>query len=137
MAYEFRGEIVTIPADKGDVRNLTHTPAANERTPAWSPDGRSVAYFSDESGEYALHIRAQDGKGEPRKFKLTGAGFYDYPVWSPDSKKIAYTDNAWTLYVLDVATGAIKKIASEPLYGVSKNAARHMGARIRAGSPTR
>ncbi|OFA03392.1 S41 family peptidase [Duganella sp. HH101] len=120
VAYEFRGEIVTIPADKGDVRNLTHTPAANERTPAWSPDGRSVAYFSDESGEYALHIRAQDGKGEPRKFKLTGAGFYDYPVWSPDSKKIAYTDNAWTLYVLDVATGAIKKIASEPLYGVNK-----------------
>jgi tricorn protease len=120
VAYEFRGEIVTIPADKGDVRNLTQTTAANERSPAWSPDGRSVAYFSDESGEYALHIRAQDGKGEPRKFKLTGAGFYDNPVWSPDSKKIAYTDNAWTLYVLDVASGAVKKIASEPLYGVSK-----------------
>nr|WP_315398102.1 PDZ domain-containing protein [uncultured Duganella sp.] len=120
VAYEFRGEIVTIPADKGDVRNLTQTTAANERSPAWSPDGRSVAYFSDESGEYALHIRAQDGKGEPRKFKLTGSGFYDNPVWSPDSKKIAYTDNSWTLYVLDVASGAISKIASEPLYGVNK-----------------
>jgi tricorn protease len=120
VAYEFRGEIVTIPADKGDVRNLTQTTAANERTPAWSPDGRSVAYFSDESGEYALHIRAQDGKGEPRKFKLTGSGFYDNPVWSPDSKKIAYTDNSWTLYVMDVASGAVSKIASEPLYGVNK-----------------
>jgi len=120
VAYEFRGEIVTIPADKGDVRNLTQTSAANERSPAWSPDGRSVAYFSDESGEYMLHIRAQDGKSEARKFKLTGAGFYDNPVWSPDSKKIAYTDNAWTLYVLDVASGAVKKIASEPLYGVNK-----------------
>ncbi|WP_343731108.1 PDZ domain-containing protein [Duganella sp.] len=120
VAYEFRGEIVTIPADKGDVRNLTQTPAAHERSPAWSPDGRSVAYFSDESGEYMLHIRSQDGKGEPRKYKLTGAGFYDNPVWSPDSKKLAYTDNAWTLYVLDVASGVIKKIASEPLYGVNK-----------------
>jgi tricorn protease len=120
IAYEFRGEIVTIPADKGDVRNLTQTSSTNERSPAWSPDGRSVAYFSDESGEYMLHIRAQDGKSEPRKFKLTGAGFYDNPVWSPDSKKIAYTDNSWTLYVLDVASGAVKKIASEPLYGVNK-----------------
>jgi tricorn protease len=120
VAFEFRGEVVTMPADKGDVRNLTQTPGTHERTPAWSPDGRSVAYFSDESGEYALHIRAQDGKGEPRKLKLAGAGFYDNAVWSPDSKKIAYTDNAWTLYVLDVATGTIKKIASEPMYGVNK-----------------
>lgn len=120
VAYEFRGEVVTIPADKGDVRNLTQTTAAHERSPAWSPDGRSVAYFSDESGEYALHIRAQDGKGEPRKFKLTGSGFYDNPVWSPDSKKIAYTDNSWTLYVMDVGSGAISKVASEPLYGVNK-----------------
>ena len=120
VAYEFRGEIVTIPADKGDVRNLTQTTAANERSPAWSPDGRSVAYFSDESGEYAMHIRAQDGKGEARKFKLTGSGFYDNPVWSPDSKKIAYTDNSWTLYVMDVASGSVNKIAAEPLYGVNK-----------------
>jgi tricorn protease len=109
VAYEFRGEIVTIPADKGDVRNLTQTSGANERSPAWSPDGRSVAYFSDESGEYMLHIRSQDGKGEPRKYKLTGAGFYDNPAWSPDSKKIAYVDNAWTLYVLDVPPAASRR----------------------------
>lgn len=120
VAFEFRGEVVTMPADKGDVRNLTQTTGAHERSPAWSPDGRSVAYFSDESGEYALHIRAQDGKGERRKYKLAGSGFYDNPVWSPDSKKIAYTDNAWTLSVIDVASGAIRKIASEPMYGVDK-----------------
>lgn len=120
VAFEFRGEVVTIPADKGDVRNLTQTTAAHERSPAWSPDGRSVAYFSDQSGEYALHIRAQDGKGEPRVYKLRGAGFYDNPVWSPDSKKIAFTDNSWTLFVMDVTSGAISKVASEPLYGVNK-----------------
>ncbi|HEV7816451.1 MAG TPA: PDZ domain-containing protein, partial [Janthinobacterium sp.] len=120
VAFDFRGEIVTIPADKGDVRNLTQTAAVHETDPVWSPDGRSVAYFSDESGENALHIRAQDGKGAVRKFKLNGAGFYDSAEWSPDSRKIAFTDNAWTMYVLDIASGNIKKIASEPLYGVQK-----------------
>src|SRR5471030_910954 len=120
VAYEFRGEIVTIPADKGDVRNLTQTSGANERSPAWSPDGRSVAYFSDESGEYELHVRAQDGKGAVRKFKLNGSGFYDNAVWSPDSRKIAFADNGWSMYVIDVGSGSIKKIAAEPMYGVNK-----------------
>ena len=120
VVFEFRGEIVTLPAEKGDARDLTQTTAANERSPIWSPDGKSIAYFSDESGEYEMHIRAQDGKGEVRKFKLPGAGFYDRPVWSPDSKRIAYTDNAWSLFVLDVATGASKKIGTEPLYGPRK-----------------
>jgi tricorn protease len=114
--FEFRGEIVTVPAEKGDPRNLTESPAVHERGPAWSPDGRSVAYFSDESGEYALHVRPQDGRGEARKFKLNGSGFYGSANWSPDSAKIAFADNSLTLYWLDVKTGAIKKIASEYLY---------------------
>ena len=101
-ALEFRGEIVTVPAEKGDPRIITATPGVNERSPKWSPDGKSIAYFSDESGEYELHVRSQDGKGEVRKFKLNGAGFYDQPVWSPDSEKIAYADNSWSLYWIDV-----------------------------------
>ena len=119
-AFEFRGEIVTVPAEKGDTRNLTNTTGANERSPAWSPDGKSIAYFSDESGEYELHIRSQDGKGDVRKIKLAGAGFYDDPVWSPDSQKISYTDNSWSLYWLDLKTGVSKKIGSEYLYGPSR-----------------
>ena len=120
VALEYRGEIVTLPADKGDVRNLTQTLAANERSPIWSPDGKSIAYFSDESGEYELHIRAQDGKGAAKKFKLNGAGYYDRAAWSPDSKKIAFTDNGWNLFVIDTVNGVIKKIATEPLYGPRK-----------------
>jgi len=121
--FEFRGEIVTVPAEKGDPRNLTMTPGVHERTPAWSPDGRSIAYFSDESGEYALHVRAQDGRGEVRKFKLGGAGFYGSPSWSPDSAKIAFADNSLTLFWLDIRTGAVRKIASEGLYRIGAVAA--------------
>ncbi len=120
VALEFRGEIVTIPAEKGDPRILTGTMGAHERSPVWSPDGRRIAFFSDESGEYELHVRSQDGKGEVKKYKLAGAGFYDSPEWSPDSRKISYTDNSWSLYWLDLETGVTKKIGGEYLYGPSR-----------------
>ncbi|MEP6800426.1 MAG: PDZ domain-containing protein [Acidobacteriota bacterium] len=120
VAVEFRGEILSVPADKGDVRNLTNTTGAHERSPIWSPDGRRIAYFSDESGEYELCVRSQDGKGEPSRFKLPGAGYYDRPVWAPDSRKIAFTDNSWSVFWIDVGTGAVKKVGSEYLYGPNK-----------------
>ncbi|MFW6123985.1 MAG: S41 family peptidase [Acidobacteriota bacterium] len=117
--FEFRGEIVTFPAEKGDFRNLTETPGINERSPVWSPDGKKIAYFSDENGEYSLHIKEPKIKGEVKKFPIKGAGFYDKPYWSPDSKKICYTDNSWSLYWFDLETGESHKIASEYLYGPS------------------
>ncbi len=125
VALEFRGEIVTVPAEKGDPRNLTNSPAVNERSPVWSPDGKKIAYLSDESGEYALHVRSQDGKGEVRKVKLQGAGFYDTLVWSPDSQKLSYADNSWSVYWLDLESGVSKKIASEPLTGPSRPRTMH------------
>jgi tricorn protease len=117
--FEFRGEIVTVPAEKGDPRNLTNTTAVHERSPAWSPDGKSVAYFSDEGGEQQLHVRSADGKGKAKVYHIEGAGFYEHPVWSPDSKKIAYIDNANTLYWIELASAKVKKVAAEPLYGPS------------------
>lgn len=104
-AFEARNEIFTVPAEKGDARDLTNTPGIGERDPAWSPDGKWVAYFSDESGEYALHLRDQSGLGEVKKIDLgTPASFYYSPVWSPDSKKIAYYDKRLTLWIVDIAT---------------------------------
>jgi tricorn protease len=98
-----RGEILTVPSEKGDIRNLTNTPAVAERDPAWSPDGKSIAYFSDESGEYALHIRDQNGMGEVRKIDLgTPPSFYYSPVWSPDSQKIAYSDKRLNLWYVNL-----------------------------------
>jgi tricorn protease len=113
-AFEARGEILTVPAEKGDIRNLTQSPGIAERDPAWSPDGKSIAYFSDESGEYQLHIRDQKGEHAPLKFKLGNApSFYYRPTWSPDSKKIVYTDKRMNIWYLDVATGKSTKIDTD------------------------
>jgi tricorn protease len=116
VVFDFRGDIITVPAEKGDARNITQTTSAHEKYPAWSPDGKNIAYFSDASGEYQLHIKSQDGKGEIRSFKLNGTGFYANTKWSPDNKKITYSDNGRNLYILDVASGIINKIDADDLY---------------------
>ncbi len=115
--FEFRGEIITVPAAKGDARNLTNSAAVHERSPAWAPDGKSIAYFSDEGGEYQLHVKPADGKGKAKTYAIKGAGFYEAPTWSPDSKKIAFLDNSQSLLWINLESGAVKKIASEPQYG--------------------
>src|SRR5439155_402638 len=118
--FEFRGEIVTAPAEKGDARNLTNTVGAHERSPVWSPDGRQIAYFSDESGEYELVVAPQDGKGERKHFEIGGAGFYEQPMWAPDSRKLSFIDNSFSVYFIDLDSGATKKIASEYMYSPIK-----------------
>ncbi len=114
--FDFRGEIVTVPAEKGFPRNLTESPGAHEKYPAWSPGGSSIACISDAGGEYALHILPQDGKGEERVIGLTGTGFYAFPHWSPDGEKITYVDNGRNFYIVDLASGEIQKIDSDMLY---------------------
>jgi tricorn protease len=106
VVAEARGDIFTLPAEKGDIRNVTKTPGAAERDPSWSPDGKSIAYFSDASGEYQLYIRDQDGLAPPKVIDLgPGASFYYSPRWSPDSKHIAFTDKHLRLWYVDVAGG--------------------------------
>ncbi|HEX8559173.1 MAG TPA: PDZ domain-containing protein [Pyrinomonadaceae bacterium] len=111
---EARGEVLTVPAEKGDVRNLTNTPGVAERDPSWSPDGKWIAYFSDESGEYALHLRDQSGMGEVKKISLgEPPSFFYSPVWSPDSKKIAFTDKRLNVWYVAVAGGAPVKVDTD------------------------
>jgi len=114
--FDFRGEVITVPAEKGDPRNITETTGVHEKYPAWSPDGKSVAYFSDKTGEYQLHIRPQDGKGESQTYPVDGTGFYAFPEWSPNSKYITYSDNGRNFYLLEIASGTIKKIDADELY---------------------
>ena len=116
--FEAHGEILTVPAEKGGIRNLSGTPGVMERNPAWSPDGQSIAYFSDESGEYALHIRPQGGAGETRKIPLAGnAAYYFNPCWSPDSKRIAFTDNQLNFWQVEVEAGRVVKIDTDYMGG--------------------
>jgi len=114
VVMEARGEIFTVPAEKGDVRNLTRSSGSAERQPAWSPDGKYVSYFSDKSGEYKLMIEAQDGLTPPREIALEKPTFYYTPSWSPDSKKLLYTDTKLNVWVLDVETGKAKVVGRDP-----------------------
>jgi tricorn protease len=112
--FEVHGDIVTVPGDKGDIRNITRTTGVAERDPAWSPDGKWLAYFSDESGEYALHLASQSGLGAVKKIDLGNPPSYFYgPLWSPDSKKILYTDKRLNLWYVDVDKGTPVKVVTD------------------------
>jgi tricorn protease len=112
--FEARGEILTVPAEKGDARNLTNSPGVMERDPTWSPDGASIAFWSDESGEYALHIRDQKGEKPAKKIALPPQ-FYYSPVWSPDSSRIAFSDQALRLWLVAIDKGEPVHVDSNPI----------------------
>lgn len=114
---EFRGEIVTVPRDKGDYRNVTGSTDAHDRSPIWSPDGSSLAYFSDASGEYQLHVTPQADGAAPRTYALDGAGFYENPRWAPDGSKISFTDNSRTVYWIDLQSGQTHRVDADVIYG--------------------
>jgi len=108
--FDARGDIFTVPAEKGNVRNLTATPGIRERTPVWSPDGRWVAYFSDRTGEYQVWKRPADGKGEEVQL-TTEAGAWQYDLtWSPNNKHLLMNDAAMNLWLIDADKGGMKKI---------------------------
>jgi tricorn protease len=121
-AFEYRGEIVTVPMEKGDPRNVTNTTGAHERSPVWSPDGTRIAYFSDASGEYRLHVAPQDGRGasgpgsDVKTYAPGGAGFYELLDWSPDGTRVAYADNSHSLFWMSLDTGKVTKVDSAVIY---------------------
>ncbi len=112
--FEARGEIITIPAKKGDARNITNSSGARDHDPTWSPDGKSIAWFSDVSGEYSLMIGSQDGLTKPREIKIPNPTFYYVPVWSPDSKYIAFIDHLQQMWYTDITTGKTTLVDKEP-----------------------
>ncbi len=124
LAVEAHGEILTVPGKHGPTRNLTNSPGMMEREPAWSPDGQSVAYFSDEPapggqvGLYSLHIASQTGEAAVRKIALTEQpAYYFSPQWSPDSKHIAFHDDRLLFYVVDVTTGKLAEVGEPNVFG--------------------
>lgn len=99
--FEVRGDIFSVPAEHGIVRNFTRSSGVAERFPAWSPDGKWITYFSDRNGEYELTIRQADGSGEEQTLTKLGPGFRYRPQWSPDSKKIVWIDQTMKIWLYD------------------------------------
>jgi tricorn protease len=114
--FEARGEILSVPAEKGDVRVLTNTPGAHERAPAWSRDGKHLAWFSDASGEYALIIASEDGASRRTIAMDEKPGYYFDPVWSPDSKWIVCENNRLQLLLVNVESGKVTVIGTDTYY---------------------
>ncbi|MEO1021205.1 MAG: PDZ domain-containing protein [Bacteroidota bacterium] len=111
--FQFRGDILTVPKKEGSWRNITKSSGTADRYPIWSPDGKNIAWFSDQSGEYTLMISDQAGLEEPRSISLPNPTFYFRPDWSPDSKFIAYTDTDYNLWYVNVESGEAKKVDTE------------------------
>ncbi|MCR9246745.1 MAG: S41 family peptidase [bacterium] len=112
--FAARGEILTVPREHGDVRNLTRTTGAHEKHPSFSPDGKTVAFVSDRNGEEQIwlvdHLRQ-----EPARQLTKGLSAMLYNLeWSPDGKWIAFGDKDGIIRICEVATGALTEIANEP-----------------------
>jgi len=112
-AFEAHGEIFTVPTDKGDVRNLSHTPGAHDRNPVWSPDGGQLAWFSDASGEWQLMIGEQSGLAKARAIALPSPAYYSSLSWAPSGKMLLLEDNHSNLYTIDAASGHATKIDTD------------------------
>src|SRR5205085_289806 len=111
--FEARGDVFTVPAEHGVVRNLTRSSGIAERSPAWSPDGKTLAYFSDRSGEYELTLRPADGSGAEQVLTKLGPGFRYRPEWSPDSKKLVFIDQAMRIQLHDLEKKETRQIGKQ------------------------
>ena len=109
--FAARGDLFTVPAKHGEIRNLTQTPGVREMNPVWSPDGRWIAYLSDKNGDtYEIYVRPADDPGAERQV-TRGGGAWKFPaLWSPDSKRLAFSDKDRTLRIVDVASGAVTTV---------------------------
>ena len=112
-AFEARGEIFTVPAEKGDYRNLTQSSGAHDRSPVWSPDGAQLAWLSDVSGEYQLMVGDPIGVVTPRAIPLPSTAIYSAPAWSPDGTQILLQDSHRNLWTVEVASGKATRIDTD------------------------
>jgi tricorn protease len=110
--FTARGDIFTVPIEKGPVRNLTHSPGAHDKMAAWSPDGSKIAFLSDKSGEEELWVVAQDGSSAPEQLTRGGHAQRYAPAWAPDGKRIAFADKDGKLYVFTMDDRKLSQVAA-------------------------
>jgi len=125
-----RGDLWTAPAENGTPRPLTATNGIFERDPAWSPDGKSVAFFDDSTGEYELYVMPADGKGTKRQLTTDGGPFKSDITWSPDSKRLTYSDKTGTLWLVTLEDGARARVDRNPRSNAMRVNFSHDGAWI-------
>lgn len=100
VAFSARGDLFTVPAEHGPLINLTRSSGVAERSPAWSPDGKQIAYWTDRNGDYELAIRPAETRGDEKIITTFGPGFRYALFWSPDSRKLAFVDNRMTVWIV-------------------------------------
>lgn len=116
--FDARGDLFTVPAKEGQTRSLTATSGVHERNPKWSPDGKSIAFISDASGEDEIHVMPADGRGTAVQVTSAGAPYKYALAWSPDSKKILWGDKKMRVFVVDVASKESKQIGQGKVWEI-------------------
>ena len=123
--FESRGEIISVPKEKGDARNISISPSSHERFPAWSPNGKWISYLSDKNGKYQLVLRDQKASSEPTYIDLGSTFYYFEPTWSPDSKKLFFNDAHLNLYYVDINTKQVVLVDSDSLASITGRTRNH------------
>src|SRR5699024_3803864 len=123
--FEARGEIYTVPREKGDARNISNSPGTHERFPSWSPDGKWISYLSDKNGKYELVLRDQFAKKEPEYYSLGIQLFNFQPIWSPDSKKLFFNDAHLNLYYIDITTKDVVLVDTDDAASITGRTGNH------------
>jgi tricorn protease len=119
LVFSARGEIFSVPAEEGITRNLTESSGAHDREAVWSPDGRNIAFLSDNNGEYEIYVQPQDGSAAPVQL-TSNADTYKFTIsWSPDSKKILWSDKKLRLLYVNVETKEVKQVDQSKLWEFS------------------
>jgi len=109
IIFAIRGEVFTAPTGEGgELRQITEG-AARDQNVTYSPDGKLLAYVSDQSGREEIFVLPADGAGEPSKVTDLDALKVTY-TWSPDSKAIAFTTGDGKLYTVKVEDKELKEL---------------------------